>query len=165
MRKSDENLGEPKLIRDILIFLSFANFYSRFIPAFSRIATLLISILRTTGFENIKKLEKRRNSDEGEINTHVYSNDNRIFRRVIETRKNTSSGKEFFIPKARILFTQLRHAFIYTCILYDFPLEQYIYIEIDASSYAISKILNQLTSDQRFYNLAHNTEFLKLDLV
>ena len=39
---------EPKSVRDIQVFLGFANFYWRFIQGFSRIAALLISILKTT---------------------------------------------------------------------------------------------------------------------
>ena len=40
----------PKLqsIRDIQVFLSFANFYRRFIKGFSKIAALLTLILKTT---------------------------------------------------------------------------------------------------------------------
>ena len=40
--------SEPKSIRDIQVFLGFANFYRRFIQVFSRIATSLISTLITT---------------------------------------------------------------------------------------------------------------------
>ena len=40
--------SEPKSVRDIQVFLDFANFYRRFIQGFSRIATLLTSILKTT---------------------------------------------------------------------------------------------------------------------
>ena len=39
---------EPKSIRDIQVFLGFANFYWRFIQGFSRITTLLTSMLKTT---------------------------------------------------------------------------------------------------------------------
>ena len=39
---------EPKSVRDIQVFLGFANFYRRFIKNFSRIATPLTSILWTT---------------------------------------------------------------------------------------------------------------------
>ena len=39
---------EPKSVQDIQVFLGFANFYRRFIQGFSRIAALLISILKTT---------------------------------------------------------------------------------------------------------------------
>ena len=44
-----EQWPEPKSVRDIQVFLRFANFYGRFIQDFSRIAALLISILKTTG--------------------------------------------------------------------------------------------------------------------
>lgn len=39
---------EPKSVSDIQVFLSFANFYGRFIKNFSSIARLLILILETT---------------------------------------------------------------------------------------------------------------------
>ena len=37
---------EPQSVRDIQVFLSFANFYRKFIKNFSRIAALLTSMLR-----------------------------------------------------------------------------------------------------------------------
>ena len=40
---------EPKSVRDIQVFLGFANFYRRFIQGFSRIAASLTSMLKTTG--------------------------------------------------------------------------------------------------------------------
>ena len=40
------NWPEPKSIRDIQVFLGFANFYCRFIQGFNKIAGLLTSILR-----------------------------------------------------------------------------------------------------------------------
>ncbi len=42
---------EPKSVRDIQVFLGFANFYRRFIRNFSRIAAPLTSMLRTTNNE------------------------------------------------------------------------------------------------------------------
>ena len=39
---------KPKSIRDIQVFLGFANFYQRFIQGFSKIVALLTSILKTT---------------------------------------------------------------------------------------------------------------------
>ena len=39
---------EPKLVRNIQVFLGFANFYWQFIQGFSRITASLISILKTT---------------------------------------------------------------------------------------------------------------------
>ncbi len=39
---------EPQSVRDVQVFLGFANFYRRFIRNFSRIATPLTLMLRTT---------------------------------------------------------------------------------------------------------------------
>ncbi len=39
---------EPQSVRDIQVFLGFANFYRRFIQGFSRLATSLTSMLKTT---------------------------------------------------------------------------------------------------------------------
>ncbi len=41
---------EPKSIRDIQVFLGFANFYQRFIQGFSKITAPLTSMLKTTSF-------------------------------------------------------------------------------------------------------------------
>ena len=40
------------LIKDIQVFIGFANFYQRFIQGFNRIAKLLTSILKTTRLAN-----------------------------------------------------------------------------------------------------------------
>ena len=39
---------EPKSVRDIQVFLGFANFYRQFIKGFSKIAAPLTSMLKTT---------------------------------------------------------------------------------------------------------------------
>ena len=51
----------------------------------------------------------------------------------------------FFIPEARLAFTQLRQAFVKAPIFYYFNLKCYIRIETGMSGYAISRILCQLT--------------------
>ena len=43
------NWPEPKSVRDIQVFIGFANFYRRFIRGFSKIAAPLTSMLKTTG--------------------------------------------------------------------------------------------------------------------
>ncbi len=53
----------------------------------------------------------------------------------------------FLTSEAKKAFTKLRQAFIETPILNYFDLERHIQIETDASGYAISEILSQLTSD------------------
>ena len=40
---------EPQLVRDIQVFLKFANFYQQFIQGFSRIAALFTVMLKTLG--------------------------------------------------------------------------------------------------------------------
>ena len=47
--KAVKQWPEPKSVRDIQVFLGFANFYRRFIQGFSRIAAPLTSMLKTTG--------------------------------------------------------------------------------------------------------------------
>ncbi len=44
---------EPPSVRNIQVFLSFANFYKKFIKNFTRIATPLILMLRTTGNDDL----------------------------------------------------------------------------------------------------------------
>ena len=39
---------KPKLVQDIQVFIAFTNFYWRFIQGFSKIAALLISMLKTS---------------------------------------------------------------------------------------------------------------------
>lgn len=46
--KAAKNWPELKSVRDIQVFLGFANFYHRFIQNFSKIAAPLTSILKTT---------------------------------------------------------------------------------------------------------------------
>ena len=49
---------EPQLIRDIQVFLGFANFYQRFIQEFSRIAALFILMLKISKYWVYNKTEK-----------------------------------------------------------------------------------------------------------
>ena len=55
----------------------------------------------------------------------------------------------FFIPKARLAFTQLRQVFVKAPILHHFDPESYIRIETDTSGYAIGGVLSQLSSRTR----------------
>ena len=50
-----ENWPEPKLIRDIQVFLGFANFYQRFIQSLSKIARPLTLILRMSFITRLLK--------------------------------------------------------------------------------------------------------------
>ena len=56
------------------------------------------------------------------------------------------AGTGFFTPKARLAFTQLRQAFVKALIFHHFNPESHIWIGTDASGYAISDVLSQLSS-------------------
>ncbi len=62
----------------------------------------------------------------------------------------------FLTSEVRKAFTKLRQAFVKASILNHFDLERHIRIETDASDYAISGVLSQLTSDDlgRWYSVA-----------
>lgn len=55
---------------------------------------------------------------------------------------------EFPTPKARKVFTYLQKAFTKVLILYQYEPEHHIYIETNASGFAINGALNKLTLDQ-----------------
>ncbi len=61
------------------------------------------------------------------------------------TNSNVGATK-FLTSEARIAFTKLRKAFTKTPILQHFDPECHIWIETDASGYAIGGMLSQLTS-------------------
>ena len=56
---------EQKSIRDIQVFLGFANFYWQFIQGSSKIVALFTSILKTTGSPNVSRLEVINSNAEG----------------------------------------------------------------------------------------------------
>ena len=61
----------------------------------------------------------------------------------------TEDGPKFLTPNARIAFKHLRLAFIEAPILWHFDSKCHIWIEIDASGYAIGSVLSQLASKTR----------------
>ena len=61
--------------------------------------------------------------------------------------RNIEARLRFFTSAARLAFTKLRQVFLEVLILYHFDPEYHIQIEINASKYAISKILSQITLD------------------
>lgn len=128
---------------------------------FRGIVSLLISILQITSSKIITKLKNRRKDDRDEINDKIGGNNDKILHGSVEIRKNAFSGGEFPTPKASLALTQIKKAFTDTWILYLFLLKWYICIELDVSGYAIDRILSQLISNQHFFDLTYNIEFLK----
>lgn len=66
---------------------------------------------------------------------------------IIISSKLRSNKAGYLTLNARVAFTQLRYAFIEALILYHFNLKLYIRIETNATSYTISRVLSQLTSN------------------
>lgn len=66
--------------------------------------------------------------------------------RIPKNNRATNEPK-FLNSKARETFDHLKQAFIKAPILHHFDLERHIWIETDASGYAISGILSQLALD------------------
>ena len=75
---------EPKSVRDIQVFLSFANFYQWFIQSFNRITASLTSMLKTTGLPD-KPVSSR---NDGSKSVSNRNNNNRPV-----SRKNDGDGK------------------------------------------------------------------------
>ena len=143
-------------VRDIQVFIGFANFYRRFIRDFSRIAAPLISMLKTTGSseESAPRIFKAGN------NEFVRGGGGRADEIIVNLSKNKKSRKSthvpnigamgepnFLTPDAKKAFNHLRLVFIKAPILRYFDSESHIWIETDASSYAISEVLSQLNLD------------------
>ena len=149
------NWPEPKSVRDIQVFLGFANFYQRFIQGFSKIAGPLTSMLRTTrSAENSPSLM----AEDAEVDSIGGGGDreDETVERSPLTSKNSVGATGYLTPGAKQAFTQLRQAFTKALILRHFDPECHIRIETDASSYAIGGVLSQLTSDNsgRWYPVA-----------
>ena len=172
------------------MFLDFVNFYIRFVRNCSGITALLISMLQITDNKALstQTIENNRNQDASASNSGVGSSDTsgRVGgsienlsivtkwakskkRKLIKIKKSdfakaNSSKADFLILKAKKVFTHLQKVFNKTPILQHFDLECYIYMEIDASGYAISRILNQMTSEQPLSNhvtYKNHSDFLK----
>ena len=159
---------EPQLVRNIQVFLGFANFYRRFIQEFSRIATSLTSMLKTSGSTESKtrpgkggvgvggsRAEREGSKlDESELHGGKIDGgeveDDEVGNKVQKKSKSKNSSKstlDFLTPRAKLAFTELREAFLKALILHHFDSECHIRIETDASGYAIGGVLSQLTSD------------------
>ena len=153
--KAVKNWSEPKLEWDIQVFIGFANFYWCFIQGFSRIATPLTSMLKTTWslgsaptedevvgdgggrademVENLSKSKKPKNDKSG--------NSTRI------PTTGATGESTFLTPDAKKAFNRLRQAFIEAAILQHFDLKSHIRMETNASGYAIGGVYSQLSSD------------------
>ena len=164
-----KNWPEPKSVRDIQVFLGFANFYQRFIQGFSKIAGSLILILRISSLTDLSIiLQSIDVADEEEVG-ETGSNSSNLSNPSASTRStgvgyltsgsaktessNIKKGVEaarssdYLTPVTKKAFNHLWYTFTQAPILQYFDLERHLWIETDVSSYAIDKVLSQLTLD------------------
>ena len=126
---------EPQSVRDIQVFIGFANFYRRFIKGFSRIAAPLTAMLKTTG----SSVTSASRVDEvvGGGGTVGRSDASKKSAKSKSRPKsghlgnsNNSEERKFLTSDAKKAFNHLRQAFT------------------DVSGYVIGGVLSQLTSNQ-----------------
>ena len=162
--KAVEQWPESKSVRDIQVFLGFANFYRQFIQEFSRIAALFTSMLKTIGntgsAANPKETEGGVDGDSvvGDVVGSDEATNPTKRKNPVKTTKSKilvksknhdflksrpeKAGTGFLTLEARLAFTQLRQAFVEAPILYHFDPESHIWIETDVSGYAIGGVLS-----------------------
>ena len=148
---------EPKSILDIQVFIGFGNFYWRFIQGFSKIATPLTSILKTSpqpaGTLSASAV------DDSEVVESSSENEGKSAKSDFTKPVRGAEEPSFLTPDARRAFTQLRQAFTKAPILRHFDLERYIRIETDTSGYAIVGVLSQMTSETgQWYPVAYYSQ-------
>ena len=112
-----KNWPKPKLLRDIQVFLDFANFYWRFIQNFGKIVRLLTLMLRTSQTQLAKNssllIDVAENAEIGvDDNDHEDEMSEKLPR-----SKNLNGAMSYLSRKARLAVTQLRQAFIKAQIL------------------------------------------------
>ena len=166
---------KPQSVRDIQVFLGFANFYQRFIQEFCQTAALLTLMLKTSESTESKTRsgeskvgvggsKARQNGsgfdgsriDDNEVDDSKVGND-KVEKKVQKSSKSKNLSKsDFLTPGAKLAFTKLRQAFVKALILHHFDPKRHIWIEMDVFSYAIGGILSQLTLDDlgRWYPVA-----------
>ena len=118
--------SEPQLVRDIQVFLGFANFYWQFIQGLSRIDASLTSMLKTSEGTESKtrpgeggvgvggsgagrsrsKLDNGRKIDCDEVDGDEVG-DNKVRTKVQKLSKSKKTKSGFLIPRARKAFTEL----------------------------------------------------------
>ncbi len=158
--KAVKTWPEPQSVREIQVFLGFANIYRRFIQNFSRIAAPLTSMLRTTDDEalSIQATRNEKNQDSpasagagfGAGHSGNIKNLSTAAKLAKSKKPNfvkANSGTDFLIPGAKKAFIHLQKAFTEDPILMYFDPERHIWIETDALGYAIGWVLSQMTSD------------------
>jgi transposase InsO family protein len=140
-----ESWPEPTSVRDVQVFIGFANFYRRFIEGFSRIVTPLTDLTRKT--ERHKK---------GKGKQDPRARQARSVSPPMERGRGAKDVQPFAMtPEARSAFRRLKEVFTTSPLLRHFDPARKIRIEPDASGFAISAILTQLQDDGQWHPVAY----------
>jgi hypothetical protein len=132
-----ESWPEPTCVRDIQVFLGFANFYRRFIQGYARITAALSDLTKGADSNQRKKGKKRK----GKRSSMPISNQNNPF---------------VFTKEARDAFEKLKSLFSSAPLLRHFNPRLRIRVEPDASKFALGAILTQLQEDdQQWHPVAY----------
>ena len=142
---------KPESVRDIQVFIGFANFYWHFIKGFSKIAAPRTAILKTTG----SSVESASRVDDIEVVSSGDPGRSDVSKKSAKSKSRTKSGNSNDLGKRKLLtsdtregFNRLRQAFTKATIFRYFDPEYHIRIETDLSGYAIKGVLSQLTPHQ-----------------
>ena len=80
--------------------------------------------------------------DGGKVDDEVGKKDQKMSKskKLFKSKKTLESN--FFTPRARLAFTELRQAFVKAPILYYFDLEYHIWVEMDILDYTIGGVFS-----------------------
>ena len=132
------------MLKDIQVFLDFANFYQRFIQNFSKITGPLTLMLKASPNKSAKNLSLLIDvAEDAEVSVGGGDYEDETVGKSLS--KNLNGATSYLTPNARQTFIQLRQAFTKALILQHFNPESHIRIEINALGYAIGIVLSQLT--------------------
>lgn len=133
--KAVKTWPESLLVRDIPVFLGFANFDQRFIQGLNSILASLSSMFKTISAGTLSSTNIRKCI---EINNSGLGDSDQVGDVGGNLSKFNPSGTYFFTPESSIVFIYLRKTFIKAPIFNYFDWKHYIQIETDASVFAIS---------------------------
>ena len=149
-----KNWPEPKSVRDMQVFLGFANFYCRFIQGFNRIAALLTSMLKmsptptSVTSKSMNLVDEFGEGDCGKNEARMSASTKWSTRADYPSSNHVNHAvNNYLTPDAKKAFDQWSPAFTKAPIFQHFDLERYIRVKTDASGYAIGGVLSQLTNN------------------
>ncbi len=127
---------EPQSVKDIQVFLSFANFCRRFIRNFNRIAAPLISMLQTTSKNDLGAQASGHEKDQDATASAAGAGGGRSIQNLSTAAKSAKAkkpnfakanfGTDFLTPGAKKVFIHLQKALTKAPILRYFDPDHHI---------------------------------------